>query len=270
MLDSALAWLNLGVAVVPQKYGGKKPIAPWGVYRHRLPDEAELRQWFGNGRRYNLAVVTGWRGLAALDFDNPQNYYQWLMTMGRGIGQTYQVLSSKGMHVYYFIREKTSYVNLHAGRKESPGRCALPDAHGPSACEVKAGGVLITVPPSMHGSGRRYEVLSDKPILTVDSLADVLPASLVKFARPLACSHNDPWSLESEYTPPDLSRPALSESEILALFPNARPKNSERRFWEIDCPEHGHKANAWVDAKSGLRGCWAGCERVRVNRQETS
>ena len=39
--------------------GSKRPAVAWEQYQHRLPTDAELVEWFGDGTRTGLGIVAG-------------------------------------------------------------------------------------------------------------------------------------------------------------------------------------------------------------------
>src|SRR5262245_33199632 len=61
LLNGVLRLREAGLSTIPIKAdGSKSPALPsWRPYQERLPDEGELRQWFGNGARPGVALVGG-------------------------------------------------------------------------------------------------------------------------------------------------------------------------------------------------------------------
>ena len=159
-LDIALEWRELGVATIPIRAGSKAPaLASWKPYQTQLPTEVELRTWFGSGR-YGLAVITGWRGLVVLDWDDWDAYYAWAPTLDperrRLIEWTYRVITRRGLHIYFYCKEETD---------STPG----------DKWDVKAGGGYVLAPPTIHPSGHRYYgVDSHGGIMQIDSIWDLL------------------------------------------------------------------------------------------------
>ena len=51
---------------------GKKPLVQWKEYQQRLPTDAELVTWFGNGHKRNIGLVTGkLSNRVVIDCDSP-------------------------------------------------------------------------------------------------------------------------------------------------------------------------------------------------------
>jgi hypothetical protein len=120
--------------------------------------------WFGGAQR-NLGIVTGWKGLVVIDFDQLGFYGDWLrlaMDMGGIMAatamHTYRVTSARGVHLYIKVEEPV-------------------EAFQCGAIDIKAGGGYVLAPPSIHPSGMEYKVLVDAPIMAVEKLADVFPFS---------------------------------------------------------------------------------------------
>lgn len=58
--EAARAWQAAGVCTIPIAPGGnKRPAIRWKDYQTRLPVDAELTEWFGNGHPYGLALLMG-------------------------------------------------------------------------------------------------------------------------------------------------------------------------------------------------------------------
>ena len=99
-------WLNDGIACIPVAYRDKRPaVASWREFQTRLPTLAEIRQWF-QSRLTNMAIVTGWRGLVVLDFDQRPLYElwrDWSREAAPNARFSHTVQTSRGVHVYFFI-----------------------------------------------------------------------------------------------------------------------------------------------------------------------
>src|SRR5688572_2585252 len=104
-----------GIAVIPCHPRSKHPRVRWRCYQPpegRLPTAQELARWFRPGTlgvTTNAAAVSGWRGLAALDFDRQEGYVAWLAwAADRGgtalhvAAESYRVRTARGTHVYVF------------------------------------------------------------------------------------------------------------------------------------------------------------------------
>lgn len=140
-LKAALQWHNLGIATIPILARDKRPaLESWKRYQVELPTLRLLKIWFSSGR-YNLAVITGWRGLVVLDFDDHQKWFDWSSMLTHQdidlICSTFQVATSRGRHYYFFSNEETAC---------TPG----------DGFDVKAAGGYVLGPPSVHPSGHIY------------------------------------------------------------------------------------------------------------------
>ena len=153
-LETALQWHSLGIATIPILAGSKKPaLQSWSEYQKRLPTEGELRAWFVV--EYGLAVLTGWRGLAVVDFDDSDYWESW--QAGRDPIDTYRVETRRGWHLYFFVDEPVSCWHSEV-------------------VDVKAAGGYVLAPPSIHPSGHKYQGYgSPSQIAMITSIKDVIP-----------------------------------------------------------------------------------------------
>lgn len=238
-----------GIAVIPIRYMDKRPLLDWLPFQTTLPTQCQWQAW--QGRPSNWAAVCGWQGLTVLDFDNMDAYGVWFswarLTGGaacQAAGDTYKVLTSRGVHVYLFVDE-------------------TPRCYKFGLIDVKGVGGYVLIPPSIHPSGRPYRALdSNAPILRVGTLAEVIP-----FAPPHTESATsprlvpaDPWqSAATTFGPCNWVHEIRSKVSILSLFPDALP-NGGNRWWVTCCPFHDDRnPSFWIDTQLSLCGCHAGC-----------
>lgn len=252
---TAQQWTNNGIAVIPVAYRDKRPSLPsWREFQDRLPTADEIRRWF-QSRFHNLAVITGWRGLVVLDFDQRPAYELWRDWSREAAPKarfSYTVETARGVHVYLFVSEPTQTMKL-----------------GP--IDVKAAGGYVLAPPSIHPSGRPYRLLSDAPILRVATLVEVLPASLLALAQPepprlpalprAEILPDSPW--QSAANPVRLATTSIEERiagrSLFELFPGAVRRGS--RWWSV-CPLHDDRNPSVSISEDGQYArCWAGCLR---------
>ena len=252
LTTTAMNWTDSGIAVIPVAYRDKRPELPaWREFQQRLPTAAEIAQWF-RGRLHNLAVITGWRGLTVLDFDQRPAYELWRDWSRAAAPRprfSYTVETARGVHVYLFVDEPTP--TMRAG-----------------CIDIKAQGGYVLAPPSIHPSGRPYRLLSDAPILRVASLACVLPAPLLALAQPVnpprpprPVPSDDPWvaAMQPAASAPHEGRiaAALEGRSLLELFPDARQRGGR---WVARCPLHNDRnPSVTIDADGRRARCWAGC-----------
>lgn len=239
MLDTALFWLNCGIAVVPLYPRSKVPAVAWGQYREHLPTQDMAREWFSQPR--NLALVTGWQGLMVLDFDSPESYasfFVWHLEHDASLVDTYRVQSNRGIHLYYYL---ACPITAHS----------LPDA----PFEIKTAGRLVAAAPSIHESGRRYTNLDDPA-----NIRTVRPEQILTYAPVML---RQPRLTPSPLNPAPESLEEIKHSvSILSFFD--MPRKRSERFYVTDCPFHGHKNNFWLDTEKNIGGCWAGCGNFDV------
>lgn len=250
LTTTANEWTNNGIAVIPIAYRGKRPtVATWREFQKRLPTADEIRRWFAD-RFHNLAIVTGWRGLVVLDFDQRPAYELWRDWSREAAPQarfSCTVETSRGVHVYLFVDEPVA--TMKAG-----------------IIDIKAAGGYVLAPPSIHPTGKPYRRLSDAPILRVDRLAAVMPAALLALAQPITPPRIErptpavnPWqaAMTPIYPPSDELADRLACYNILDLFPAAVYRNG--RWWAC-CPLHDDRhPSVSIDADGRRARCWAGC-----------
>lgn len=251
LTHTAEQWTNNGIAVIPVAYRGKQPTIPsWREFQKRLPTAGEIARWF-QGRFHNLAVITGWRGLVVLDFDQRPAYQlwrEWSRAAAPKARFSYTVETSRGVHVYLFIDEPVQ--TMRAGN-----------------IDVKAAGGYVLAPPSIHPTGKAYRLLSDGPIARFANLAAVLPEALLVLAQPEAAPAvgrtttlpADPW--QAAMTPALMSDSTIADRlaryDIRSLFPDARQKGGR---WWARCPLHDdHNPSVTIDADGRRARCWGGC-----------
>jgi hypothetical protein len=255
-LDTALDWLSKGIAVIPIRYQDKRPDAKllpikygddgkpiiengrikhqWECYQTQLPTEQEVIKWFST--RHNLAIVTGWQHLVVVDFDDFQIFNDWQKT--RDLPLTYSVLTSRGIHCYYFLKNPINGFAL-------PG------------IDIKAGGGYVLAPPSVHPSGIVYTALDpDTPILSVESLDEVL--DIPKPPLPDTEWDGIDKSKVNVWYTGDLVGAIKTRYEILDFLQGV--KSSGRGWFMARCPFHeDQNPSFWIDSNRGICGCFAGC-----------
>lgn len=144
IMEAALSYVRRGWSVIPIRRSDKMPLVKWRQFRERLPTEDEIRSWWEQYPRANVALVTG--GVSrtvVLDIDSRK---------GADPGEIWQqhptdlIAESGGGGAHLFYR-----TNGHPIRT----------GNSTKAVEVKGEGANVTLPPSIHPSGRRYRWLSE-------------------------------------------------------------------------------------------------------------
>ena len=257
-LDASLQWHTLGIATIPIRYRNKRPMFAWKHCQNKLPEVEDIKEWF-KSKFVNVAVITGYRGLVILDFDDPamwQLWQSWINTkIPELLRQTYRVSTRRGQHVYLFLEnppERTLKIKNEDGR---------------TLIDVKAKGGYCLAPPSIHPTGYKYQS-HGKPsdIMTVASIHEVLPCILVEKATeqvelPVSNGFNgshDIWSVTPEIDGDPISWIKDNRS-VLEFFPHAQPSGGNR-WYTVHCPFHSdNEPSGWLDAQRNRFGCQAGC-----------
>ena len=167
----------------PLPYGQKKDDTfKWGEFQKRRPATAEVRKWFGNGAKHNIAVVCGQvsGGLVVLDCDSEERFYELALVICEklGIDDTLDFTrvskTGKGYHIWLFVKEpvrSTKFPKL----------------------DIKAEGSYIVAPPSLHPNGNYYEFLNPQmPIKHIDKLLDI-GVDLVQGKEKKPLRQTDSW-----------------------------------------------------------------------------
>jgi hypothetical protein len=241
-LQEAFRWLLEGVATIPIWPGTKKPaLHSWQVYQTRLPTLDELVRWYCSPR--SIAVLTGWRGLVVIDFDEFGLFVNW---WDQYRPATRIVFTSRGAHVYFYITDPVK-------------------AHKLPGIDIKAAGGYVLAPPSIHPSGQAYQVFCDAPIMGIRNISDVLPAELksadlqkfnpstqyqpaIQPRTPIA-GPVDPW--DPGYNPRDLVSKIKERIRIRDLVPGPYVPRSNNTT-TVRCPfpwKHLHgdqNPSAWI------------------------
>lgn len=245
-------WLDIGIAVIPCRYRSKRPVFAWRKYQAELPTEDDLKEWF-KSRFVNVAIITGWQGLTICDFDDWQTWQVWenwiTIKYPNLLNTTYQVKTSRGMHVYFLI-------------ENPPERTMkLPKI------DVKAAGGYCLIPNSIHPSGHQYRAISnDLQLARIERIEDVIPGMLLSNAvqdviiPPCPVSHNRPvdiWNIAPESNNDRIDW-IKSNRNILEFFPNAIPSGGNGRWYKVICPLHNdHAESGWIDTERNRFGCQA-------------
>lgn len=189
-LTAAQGYVAGGLSVIPIARGAKEPdtdLLPrvydeaadktrpsWKPFQDRPPNEAELRHWFARsdaGIGIVCGLVSG--GLVVLDIESPELYERWRKLAAQLVDEAILatlpvVASGKGRHVY--IRTETPPGNRKLAMR---GRDVL--------AETRGQGGYIVAPPSVHPSGKVYELLSGDlravPLLDLGTAEALLDAA---------------------------------------------------------------------------------------------
>ena len=257
----AQKFVSLGISIIPIQYRDKRPaftLLPngWEEYKTRLTTQTELDAW--SQHKINYGVVVGWGDLIVLDFDNTVEFHRWRLWAEKQLNPTrlisqmaFRVSTSRGVHLYLRLLSKS--------RNRKLGKI-----------DLKADGYVLG-PGSVHPSGAIYEPLSSMVFPSIQSLSDILPAALLAahtepsdvVKLPTIPVLSDPWAAinqpSSAITAGAVDR-IKSKLRIEDMFQVLSPTSRDRRWQMTRCPLHDdHKPSMWVDVKSQLCGCFAGC-----------
>ena len=256
IIEWATTWHNLGIATIPVRYKDKRPTVAWDKYKTELPTREDLHTWFGRGRS-NYGVITGWRELVVLDFDDTQEWTNWRIWAGANkimiADDAFQVLSSRGVHVY--LRQP------NAGRNKKVGKI-----------DIKTSGYVLG-PGSIHPSGAEYRAMREEIHLPlIMTLSDILPAALLSSHTELPenvilpprrqVAATNPWDVVND--PPAASGTLIKaikdKFRVEDFFVDKVRTSSNARWYLTRCPLHEDKEPSfWLDTEHQLCGCFAGC-----------
>ncbi len=254
-LQTALRWLNLGIATIPIGYRSKRPDLAallrtgdvdenerpiWGRMKDDLPTVQNLGEWFKPSLQ-NIAVVCGWQNLVIVDFDNLFAHEMW-SALYVDYTKTYTVATGKGFHLYFYVDnlpERT--LKWWGGDVKSTGYCL--------------------VPPSTHPNGNKYKATNNSPIMKIGNIHEILPEELFTNhvnSKPL---NNAPSVAYDPYAPRAKAASGQfaevnKRVRILDMFPDAR--GGRDGWYSVKCVLHDDSNNsAWINDSKNRYGCAA-------------
>lgn len=227
-LLAALEWYASGLTVIPVKSHSKKPFADfkWSTWQKIKAPLGIIAHWFNYYTDCNIAILCGAinKNLVIIDFDTMLSYATWLTETDSQYHKTHIVKSARGYHVYFFVK--------HLPTKS----IILPDI------DVKTSGYCL-IPPSTHPSGIQYTILSDKAIMSIDSLDDVLPLRCLEGGGDSIVDTPTSTPPHSRQCTTTLYNGVISDIksriDILSALGLSQPdvvKNGQRDF--VKCPLH--------------------------------
>ena len=247
-LSEALIWNSLGIATIPIRNSSKRPaLDSWRVFQDRLPTPRELRTWFFSNR-YNIAAVTGWRGLVVVDFDDSWRYSTWLSrlpnTQALTVLSTYRVQTRRGWHLSFYSRPPAT-----SWRGEG--------------VDVKAAGGYVLAPPSIHPTGHVYRgVGRPAEIQHISSVSELLPEYRDEpdIARgSMTRSKKDPFA-EAMCDSVGISvaeiKARLSFEDVLGVSLNGQSRHGVTL---IKCPFHDEEQASFAIYPDGHAHCFGAC-----------
>jgi len=129
----------------------KIPIVKWKEYQTRIPTEEEVTQWFTENPQANIGIVTGKvSGIVVFDLDSEEGV-KYSKSKG-GFPKTPAVKTGKGYHFYM----------------KHPGFVVMNNVNKKLTIDIRGDGGQVAAPPSIHGSGRKYEWLEGHSIFDIE------------------------------------------------------------------------------------------------------
>ncbi len=164
---TALAVLAGGVSILPIDHRTKRPLTrflprdaegkpTWSPFQTKAAEVAEVHGWFEGGAK-SYAVIGGAisGGLLILDFDVERFYDAWKAAVGE-LADGLPVQRTGGGGYQVFCRCSTPGENA----KLAWVPCESEESGREIAIETRAEGGYAVVPPSLHPSGKVYQMLS--------------------------------------------------------------------------------------------------------------
>lgn len=197
LTKAALACIKAGLSIVPIDHRTKRPFCQllpkdnkgkphWEPYQRQIVDEDTLGNWPASGIQ-SFAVVGGKvsGGLLVLDFDVERFYFAWREAAGELADGLPVQRTGGGKRYQIFLRckdpggnDKLAWV---ADEQEQTGRTV--------AIETRGEGGYAIVPPSLHPSGNRYEMVAGS-LSEIPEVPQARADALLAAARKLdECPH---------------------------------------------------------------------------------
>jgi bifunctional DNA primase/polymerase-like protein len=224
---------------VPARPGDKRPCIPWREFQARRASVHEIRAWYRRWPDAGVAIVCGGiSGVVVIDFD-PRNGDA-LATLAPRLPQTPTVESGGGGRHFYFATPLGSRIRKIAG--------ILPGV------DLQAEHALVTAPPSVHRSGRRYAWLPGH------GLEDLSLAPLPPILRQLIALHRAPEIRLAAHAERGSGARLITLDAVLRRLAGARRVSSG---WTVRCPAHNDREPSLSIATDAsgriLLHCFAGC-----------
>lgn len=156
IVESALGYRSAGFSVIPMSPKDKRPLVAWTEYQRRLPEEAEVKDWWAKTPAAMVGVVTGrLSGCAVVDCDSPEACVK-IDSMLPEAFETPIAETPRGGRHYYFrhpegLQTKTAVMDK---------------------VDIRATGGVAIAPPSINAGGKQYRWL-DGLTLCRDSLPEM-------------------------------------------------------------------------------------------------
>jgi replicative DNA helicase len=152
----------------------KKPLLPWKDFQKRLPTKEEVNHWFNTNPDANIGIVTGVvSNLVVFDLDSKQAE-EYAEELGGFPEYTVKVKTGKGYHIY--MRHPGGEIKNQVERELT--------------IDIRADGGYVAAPPSLHGSGYRYEWVEGFSIFQIDP--DVCRPWMIDYLKDVVTNDSKP------------------------------------------------------------------------------
>lgn len=155
----------------------------WGEFQKRRPTTTEIKSWFGNGDKHNIAVVCGQvsDNLVILDCDTEARFYELALIICEKLeiddilDFTRVSKTGKGYHIWLFTEKPVQSVKF-------------------PKLDIKGEGGYIVAPPSIHPDGPEYKFVNPlQPIRHIKTLLDIGLDLMQKKDNPQENNYSDNW-----------------------------------------------------------------------------
>lgn len=142
----------------------KRPfVFKWAQYQERIASEKEMREWFKDNPDLNIGILTGEiSGVIILDLDSESAYEY---ASEKGLPLTPTVKTGRGWQLYF----------------KHPGFLVKNSKNPKLKIDIKGEGGYGVAPPSIHGTGSRYEWVQGQSILEIEPAE--CPAWLIDYIK---------------------------------------------------------------------------------------
>ena len=212
----SLSYLKKGYSVIPVKSPQmtkanlseeelikqcKVPLIGWKEFQNRRPTEEEVAEWFEMWPEANIGIVTGKiSNLVVFDLDS-EDAVAYAEKQG-GFPETAKALTGKGCHLYM----------------QHPGFEIRNSVNKRLEIDIRADGGFVVAPPSIHGSGSRYQWEEGHSIHEMD---------------PAPC---DPWMMDYLQDITSQSKPAKAKKKVpktVELVHTAKKSEKDNKYTDI-------------------------------------
>ena len=191
LLNAALKYARMGLAVFPLKAKGKEPNTENG-FKDASTDETIIRGWWERNPKANIGIATGDMsgGLVAIDMDidkdkGKDGYH----TFKKWCDDNYLVLPDSWLS----ITGRGGYHLFYRSRFPVPSKIGWLDD-----VDIRANGGYIVAPPSIHPNGTKYEWEDDPDECQLVSTDDIDVEFVMNSVIASIAKNNQPLNVPEE------------------------------------------------------------------------